>query len=302
MEKEEILIKYIDNLKHVSFKSENTCIAYKRDIEEFFSFLNENQIDFESMDLDTAISFVEFLSDKNLNRNSISRKISSVRSFSKYCLQFDYLSSNPFKFISQEKRSRELPTVLSVEEVKQLLSLDINSFIDLRDKMLYSFLYDTGCRISEALSLTLDNINLDKHYCIVLGKGNKPRKVYLTEEVCNLAKIYIDEKNKYQKCKKITDLKYFEKFFISISGKYLSISTVESIFEKQRVKFGWLKHFTPHVLRHTYATHMLDNGASIRIVQKLLGHSSISTTQIYTHVSQQKMREVYLNCHPHGRK
>lgn len=298
----DILNQYIVQIRDVNKKSENTIIAYKKDIETFLSFLDINSIDLHNICREDALSYIQYLTvNLKLGKRSISRHISSSRSFLKYCIKHDELQINVFKYISQKEGSRNIPAVLSVEEVERLLSIDDSSFEGLRNLMLYSFLYDTGCRISEALSLTVNDFSFTKLSILIKGKGNKDRLVFVTNETQELAKKYLFEKFKLQKEKKIIEKMVLDKFFVSISGKSLPISTVESIFYKQCEEFGWHKKFTPHTLRHSFATHLLDNGASLRMVQKLLGHSSLSTTQIYTHVSQKKMREVYLDSHPHGR-
>lgn len=302
MNNETVLEGYITQLRDLNKRSDNTIKAYRRDLESFVVFLNENSIELNLLTRDDALSYVEYLTnDLKLGKRSISRHISSARSFLKYCIKHDLSSNNVFKYISQKESSRKIPTVLSVDEVAQLLMIDESSFELLRNKLLYSFLYDTGCRISEALSLTLDEFPFNRFSITIKGKGNKERVVFITRETQTLAKKYLIQRLDIQRQHKIIKKEYLDKFFISISGKSLPISTVESIFYKQCEEFGWHKKFTPHTLRHTFATHLLDNGASLRMVQKLLGHSSLSTTQIYTHVSQKQMREVYLNSHPHGR-
>ncbi|MBK5199953.1 MAG: tyrosine-type recombinase/integrase [Spirochaetaceae bacterium] len=301
MENRELLNFYITVLRDISRKSENTIKAYKRDVKDFLSFIDKQNINLYDLNIDNAISYVEILTHKGLKPKSISRKISSIRSFLHYCKKREYVNKNVFKYISQKESSRDLPSFLSEEEVIQLLNIETHDFASLRNLMIYSFLYDTGCRISEALNLNEYDFPVNSLSLIVKGKGAKERKVFISEQTQTLAKEYLEEKKKLQIQKKITIIKDLDKFFISISGKSLPISTLESIFYKQCKEFGWQKKFTPHTLRHSFATHLLDNGASLRMVQELLGHSSLSTTQIYTHVSQKKMREVYLDAHPHGR-
>lgn len=302
MQIELIIDNYIKYLKNIRNMSEKTIISYQKDILEFNNFLIERDIDFYSMKQEVALEYVKFLNKKNLSKSTISRKISSQRGFIKYCRKHNILTNDIFSSISQRRGERKLPTFLSEEEIVALLSIEITDFNSLRNKVLYCLLYDTGMRISEALNLSIRDIDLNKNNFIIFGKGNKERIVFFTDRTKNLLKEYIDEKTKIQIERKIKEKSIRDKLFVTNLGKPLSISSVESIFDKQRVEFGWQKNFTPHVLRHTYATHLLNNGASIRMVQQMLGHSSLSTTQIYTHVSQKKMRDVYLKAHPHGRK
>ncbi len=302
MNLEELLNNYFLYLSDIRNMSEKTIISYKKDIVEFINFLKIREIDFFNMDQSVSTQFVKYLNKRNLEKSTISRKISSQRGFIKYCRKHKFINNDIFSNISLRKGERKLPTVLSVDEVYQLLTIDVKDFDTLRNRLLYSLLYDTGLRISEALNLDVRDINLNKNSFSVFGKGKKQRIVFYTDRTKQLLKEYIDIKNKSQIEKNISIKEDRDRLFVTNLGKHLSISSVESIFEKQRVKFGWQKNFTPHVLRHSYATHLLNNGASIRMVQQMLGHSSLSTTQIYTHVSQKKMRDVYLKSHPHGRK
>ncbi|MGD1820821.1 MAG: site-specific tyrosine recombinase/integron integrase [Pleomorphochaeta sp.] len=302
MNLEELLNNYFLYLSDIRNMSEKTIISYKKDIVEFINFLKIREIDFFNMDQSVSTQFVKYLNKRNLEKSTISRKISSQRGFIKYCRKHKFINNDIFSNISLRKGERKLPTVLSVDEVYQLLTIEVKDFDTLRNRLLYSLLYDTGLRISEALNLDVRDINLNKNSFSVFGKGKKQRIVFYTDRTKQLLKEYIDIKNELQIEKNISIKEDRDKLFVTNLGKHLSISSVESIFEKQRVEFGWQKNFTPHVLRHSYATHLLNNGASIRMVQQMLGHSSLSTTQIYTHVSQKKMRDVYLKSHPHGRK
>jgi site-specific recombinase XerD len=300
-ESKKICEEYLGVLTAVGSRSEHTINSYRIDILQYLDFLQRMQIDLGDVAESDVILFLKELEAKKLAKSTISRKVSALKGFSQFGRKHGYIQINPFSSLSMRGVVRPLPTILTVDEVYRLLSQPLNSFTQLRNVALFTMLYDTGCRISEVLSLTIQEVDVNKEGFVVLGKGGKMRKVYLTASCRQVEKRYIEAKIALQKRKKIDDKATIDTFFITDQGKQLSISTVESIFEEQRLAFGWQKNFTPHVLRHTFATHLLDNGASIRIVQEMLGHSSLSTTQIYTHVSQKKMREVYLNCHPHGR-
>lgn len=298
----ETIDNYIQYLKNIRNMSDLTLKSYEADILEFVSFLSQQEIDFLKMEQNTALQYIKYLKDRKLSKSTISRKISSQRGFIKYCRKHNLLDRDIFANISQRRGERKLPSILTEKEVVQLLTIEVTDFDSLRNKILYSLLYDTGLRISEALNLTVRDLDLNKNSFIISGKGKKERLVFYTDRTKLLLKNYIKVKNELQIDKNIVEKEVRDKLFVTNLGKPLSISSVGSIFDKQRIKFGWQKSFTPHVLRHSYATHLLNNGASIRMVQQLLGHSSLSTTQIYTHVSQKKMRDVYLKSHPHGRK
>ncbi|MCH3916415.1 MAG: tyrosine-type recombinase/integrase [Spirochaetia bacterium] len=297
-----LLGEYLDVLKAVGSRSPNTLEAYGNDIRQFLAFLADKQIDIAAVADGDAILYLGLLEGQHLSKRSIARKISCLRGFFTYCRKHGYTEHNPFSSVSTRGTGRPLPTVLTVEEVHRLLSQPTDTFPKLRNVLLFTMLYDTGCRIGELLPLNVRDVDLEADGFLVMGKGSKQRKVYLTDHCRELARYYLSQRSVLQRLKGIKGKSDLDIFFVSDKGKRLSISTVESIFEAQRLAFGWQKRFTPHVLRHTYATHLLDNGASIRVVQELLGHVSLSTTQIYTHVSQKKMREVYLDSHPHGRE
>ncbi len=302
MKAKEILNNYVKYLRDIRNMSERTIKSYELDINDFLLFLENNEIDFFKINQNISVEYIKALDKRHLSRSSISRKVSSQRGFIKYCRKHNFIEKDIFSNISLKRGERKLPTVLSVEEIYELLTIEVQDFNSMRNRLMYSLLYDTGLRISEAINLEVSDININKNSFKVLTKGNKQRIVFYTDRTKSLLKEYLNERLKVQS--KISSIKTEDKnkLFITNLGKHLSISTVEIIFERQRVIFGWQKNFTPHVLRHTYATHLLNNGASIRMVQQMLGHSSLSTTQIYTHVSQKKMRDVYLKSHPHGRK
>ncbi|MGH0053564.1 MAG: tyrosine-type recombinase/integrase, partial [Sphaerochaetaceae bacterium] len=231
--------------------------------------------------------------ENQYSETTMNRKISCVRSVYTVLCKRGVCTVNPFFLIATHRTQNHLPTVLSVKEVVQLLSQPYSDFSSTRAILLFTLLYDTGCRISEVLGITEGEIEWNERRIRVLGKGAKIRYVFFTKHCAQLMHIYLSLKHERFSCPFL---------FCSNKGKQLPMSTVGSMFATYRRRLGWQKQFTPHVLRHTYATHLLDNGADIRMVQELLGHASISTTQIYTHVSKERLAQVYETCHPHGRK
>ncbi len=231
--------------------------------------------------------------DKRYLKSTINRKVSAARSLYSHLLKQGLIKTHPFALAAVHRSENHLPTVLSVQEVVALFSLPVTDFASSRDQALFHLLYDTGCRISEILAVHTSEMEWDERRLRVMGKGRKERYVFFTEHTKSILKTYLTWKQQR-----------FDTPFLLCSnrGKQLPMSSVGSMFARYRRRLGWQKPFTPHVLRHTYATHLLDNGADIRLVQELLGHASISTTQIYTHVTQERLARVYAACHPHGRK
>lgn len=272
-----------------------TITAYGRDLDVFCLYLQERKTALVEVRMEDARQYVRYLvSTRKLSGSSVNRMISSCRSFYGHARQIGLVKDDPFALITVRKSENKLPSSLSVEQVVALLSFPSNDFPSLRDQVLFAVLYDTGCRISEALAIGEADLEFDRRRVRVLGKGEKMRYVFFTASTKALILRYLDAKHQqFPLCRHL---------LCSNRGNVLPMSTVGSIFSSYRRQLGWQVSFTPHVLRHTYATHLLDNGADIRMVQELLGHASISTTQIYAHVSRQRLAKVYESCHPHGRK
>ena len=291
----EALQAFLDYHRHVKGSSEHTLKAYASDMSKLLLFLQDHGCTLLEMASPDARLYVRYITtEKRYGEATVNRMLSSARSFYSYALRNDLVEVNPFSLISLKKTRSSLPSVLSAAEVAQLLSLSYEDFPSTRNMLLFTLLYDTGCRISEMLGVTEADVSNRERQIRVMGKGKKVRYVFFTERTQQLLDYYLSLKHSL--------FGYTGRLFCSDSGKQLPQSTVGSIFAKYRQTLGWQKSFTPHVLRHSYATHLLDNGADIRLVQELLGHASISTTQIYTHVSQKRLAKVYASAHPHGRK
>lgn len=292
---QEAVDAFLDYHKHIRGSSGHTLKAYASDMARLSLFLQGLGCSLLEMAPPDARLYVRYLTtEQPYSESTVNRMLSSARSFYSHALRNSLVEVNPFSLISLKKSRSSLPSVLTVGEVVQLLSLSYEDFPSTRNMLLFSMLYDTGCRISEALAITEEDVSAQKGEIRVVGKGKKVRYVFFTERTADLITYYLSLKHSlFGKTGRL---------FCSDSGKELPQSTVGSIFARYRQTLGWQKSFTPHVLRHSYATHLLDNGADIRLVQELLGHESISTTQIYTHVSQKRLAKVYSSCHPHGRK
>lgn len=298
MDNREYIDQFLEYSSLIRALSENTINAYREDLSALSEFAEKRDINFVDYTSEDAREYVRTLK-KNYKEKSILRHLTACRTFFEYLLRSSVISSNPFDGISLRRTEVRLPSVLTMEEVKELLSLPRTSFLEERDHTLFLFLYSTGARISEALSVDVSDIEWGERRIKIVGKGNKERYLFLSEIlIYNLKNDYLPRRNLYLEKKGKGDEKAL---FIGERGFRLPFSSAHIIFDVYRLRLGWQKEFTPHTLRHSFATHYLDRGADIRMVQELLGHESISTTQIYTHVSQSRLRNVYNETHPHAK-
>lgn len=292
---DELLIQaFLETERTVRGRSEHTLTSYGRDLRQFASYVQELGITLGEVQREDALMFIRHMhKGKRYQEATVNRKISCCRTFYASLVRKQVCTANPFALISVHRHESHLPTVLTVSEVASLLNLPWDDFPSARDQLVFSLLYDTGCRISELRSIKEEDIEKEVLRIRVMGKGKRMRYVFYTKRTHSLLSCYLSMKHER------FDTPYL---IVSNKGKQLPMSTIGSMFATYGRRLGWQKNFTPHVLRHTYATHLLDNGADIRLVQELLGHQSISTTQIYTHVSKERLARVYEACHPHGRK
>ena len=261
--------------------SENTEISYREDITNFLIYLGKNNIDYKFIDGQIIRDYLKYLDDAKLKNSTIARRISALRTFYNYLLNKNIVSTNLFNSIRNPKIERKLPNYLSYEELAKILdNIDISTKMGLRNRLLVEMFYATGCRVSEMINIKVSDINKSNNSIRIMGKGKKMRIVYFGE----YARYYLD------KYLSLIDTEYL---FTHESGDKLSIHDVEYIISDLVKNLALKTHVTPHTLRHTFATHLLNNGADIKTVQELLGHSSLNTTGIYTHVSNERIKEVY---------
>jgi len=296
----EFVLQYQQYLADFSGYSINTINSYGFDLAKLEAYCKRNEIAFTDFVFEDARKFVsELMATRQLKVSSLNRALSTYRSFFHHLEIERQVETNPFSRIEGYKKQRRLPSVLSKEEIDIVLNQEYCGYQQTLEILIFNFLYSTGCRLTEMIMVDLKDLEFEKGRILVNGKGSKQRFVFLDDR-CK--KIMLD----YFEIKKIrfSERNDFEKnaLFLNKSGKRLSQANVHSIFVKYKKKLAITKAFTPHVFRHSFATHLLDNDSGIRVVQELLGHSSISTTQIYTHVSSERTKRVYEKCHPHGRK
>lgn len=297
----EILDQFITYIKIANSGSDKTADAYYRDIKRFIDFLEQNDIhDFKEVDKNIVFEYIEVLrsgkiTNVKLNNNSFNRNLSALRSFYHYLNRFMNVENNPFMAFKSTKKAIKLPEFLTFDEIDSMINvLDEDNEDELRDKAIISLLYACGLRLSELTSLHLDNINFIDDYVIVTGKGNKQRLVPFYKECHDILVKYINTvRIKYQKSD--------DHVFLNKNGKALSNRYIQKIIDNIALKANINKNVHPHMIRHSFATHLLDNGADLRVVQELLGHENLSTTQIYTHVTIDKLKKVINDAHPRSK-
>lgn len=276
--------------------SQNTIISYKQDIKEYSEFLIENKYnDFSSSNEELIFMYFKKLVNNNKSENSILRQYSSLNKFHQWLEFNSQISKNPMTNMVSPKKGSHLPVALSMAEVEKLIEMpDTDKALGLRDRAILETLYATGLRVSELINLKLDDIHLEIGLIKTIGKGNKERLIPIGDMAIKWIEIYIKDVRKSQ-IEKYGSNKYL---FLNFRGKQLTRQSIWKMIKKYINSAGIKKDVTPHTLRHSFATHLLENGADLRIVQELLGHSDISTTQIYTHISKQRLRDVFEKSHP----
>ena len=275
---------YLEYLKKELNFSENTIDNYQLDLADFFSFVNKNSIDYLFINRNQAREYLKYLDSKNLKNSTIARRISCLRSFYNYLLLKGFTKQNLFNSIRNPKIERKLPNYLNYEEIEEILDhIDINSNEGLRNRLLIEMFYATGCRVSEMINVKIDDIDFTNRSIRIFGKGSKERIVYYGDYAAGYLDSYL--KTDYNKGSKY--------LFVNSNKEKLTIQEVEGIIKHIMGHLSIKTHVTPHTLRHTFATHLLNNGADIKTVQELLGHASLNTTGIYTHISSDRLKEIY---------
>lgn len=286
-------LKYIDLEKNYS---NYTLINYKDDLSFYLDFLNKENIDVLDSDYKVIRNYLSYMYNKKYSSKTISRHISSLRSFYKYMIKENYIVKNPMTLISNPKQESKLPHFLYYNELETILNIpDKSTPLGQRDSVILELLYSTGIRVSELVNIKLKDINLSTRKIRILGKGNKERIVLYGEYLKNLLDIYLND-GREELVKNNQEYLVLNKNGSGLTTRGVRV-IIDNILKKGEIDF----HISPHVLRHTFATHMLDSGADLKSVQELLGHENLSTTQIYTHVSNERLRKVYLSTHPRAK-
>lgn len=284
-----ILSDYIIELKTVKQRDKDTTVnSYSEDIYKYLEYMQDKKID-SALDItyDNLIEYLKYLDNNNYEVSSVARKIVSIKSFHKYLSEIYNISDISIK-INPPRFYRKLPNILTIEEVDNLLDIKLNTAFDYRNKAILELMYSSGLRVSELISLELNDIDLTNNYVRCFGKGSKERIVPIGEYASGYLSIYINEYRDSMK-----KGYYTEKIFLNNHGKEMTRQGLFKIIKKMAKDKGIDKNISPHMLRHSFATHLLNNGADLRTIQEMLGHSSISTTQIYTNVTNDILKENY---------
>ena len=289
-----LVFDYLDFLKNIKGLSENTAKAYQRDLSKFSKFLESIAIDcLEHITEEICSAWVADLFQNNVSARSIQRHISSAKGFFVYMKKISLVQSSPFELINSPKFPNRLPNVLSPEEVSKLLNFKPINIQDKRDLAIIELIYSSGLRVSEAVNSNLSDFEDNNNFLRVIGKGSKTRLVPVGRFAQNAIKIWIKERKKI--------LTIDDALFVNLRGGRISTRSIQERLKNIALMQG-LPPVNPHMLRHSFATHLLESSGDLRSIQELLGHSSLSTTQIYTRLDYQHLIKVYENSHPRAHK
>jgi integrase/recombinase XerC len=291
------LEEYINYISQVRSFSERTVSAYRRDLEHFAAYCVNHGFDIEKAAPEEVRGFIADLTAERSASVSVNRSLSSIRGFYRWLVRFGFRIDDPSYTLKNLKTPKTLPAFLWEGEMADFSELPEKAGIlwPERDKALILTMYSGGLRISETVSLSLKNMDKDLMGARIIGKGNKERRVFFSDEARDALSVYISVRKERIKAEKPTD-----RLFISRKGSPISVPGVRWIISKYAERSAFDKNIHPHSLRHSFATHLVNSGCDIRVVQELLGHANISTTQRYTHTDMERLRKVYHNAQPHG--
>jgi integrase/recombinase XerC len=286
--------EYIVFISQVKNLSENTSKSYERDLKKLHLFLSDLNIsEYSQISAETCSAWVGSLYSQNNNPKSIQRHLSSAKGFFRFLKKNNLIESSPFELISAPKSSSTLPEVLSPEDVEQLLNFKPTNMIEIRDMAIVELMYSSGLRVSETANINISDFEENKTFLRVLGKGSKTRLVPMGRFAINAINNWLMEREKI--------LNNTDALFLNSKGTRLTVRSIQLRLKKMAVKQG-LPPIHPHMLRHSFATHMLESSGDLRTIQELLGHSSLSTTQIYTKLDYQHLAKIYDQAHPRAKK
>ena len=273
--------------------SENTIKAYNNDLKKFKNFFKNKDIN--KINENSIREYLKYLNKENNDTRTISHNISTLRSFYKFLLIEKILKNNPMEYIELPKTKKTLPKTLSIEEIDKLLDINLTDSFSYRNKAMLELMYSSGLRVSELINVKIHDIDVSNCIIRIMGKGSKERIVPLGDYAIKYIELYLKEHREKLIKRELNDY-----LFLNNHGKKMTrqgfFKILKGIAREKNIK----TEFSPHTLRHSFATHLLNGGADLRSIQEMLGHSDISTTQIYTHVSKEKLKENYNNFHPHA--
>ena len=296
MEKE--INNFIEYLKYQRNYSDFTCNNYKKDLNEYNSFILNNKINYKNMDYNDAKEYVIYLNKKNDAKSTISRKLSSLRTFYKYLVLNNKVKSNPFLLVSSPKKEKRIPKFINYNNMEEILNVpNIKTKEGQRERVILEVLYASGVRVSELVNIKLKDIDFSNKNILIFGKGSKERLVSFGDYALEYINLYLKEGRNL-----LLDGVKSDYLIVGKKSEKLTTRRVEQIIDDIIKRTSIKLNITHHMFRHTFATHLLDNGCDLLVVQELLGHASLSSTEIYTHVSNEHLREVYLKCHPRNKR
>ncbi len=286
---------YLKYLKYQKNYSQETIDSYEEDLVEFFDFLESENLELLTVEYDDVRFFLMGLDKKHNKASTVSRKLSSLRGFYKFLINKEYIKNNPFSLIKSPKKEKKLPRFFYYNELEEMFnSIDITTPLGQRNRLILEVLYASGVRVSELVNIKLKDINGEE--IKVLGKGNKERITRIGDYAREILDLYLDEGYK-ELNKKNSDY-----LFLNNNGNKLTTRGIRYILDEIIKNTNVKKKISPHMLRHSFATHLLNEGCDILSVQELLGHESLSATAIYTHVTTDRLKDVYFKTHPRARK
>jgi len=295
----ELTDEFLLYLSAIRNLSENTISSYRNELSQLQQFLTPD-LDVKSITKENLFLCIGQLSRQKKSAATVNQFVAATRTLFAYALKYKYIENNPALELKTVKLPKKIPNFMTQPEVTKLCDQPVvNELLwQTRDRAIFTMLYSSGCRISELINLSLDDFMDNFHSAIVTGKGNKQRKVFFEEESRKALGAYLKDRRKVILENQIAEPT--KKLFINQKGMPLSNGGLRYILNRYTGAEGTNRHVNPHAFRHTFATTMLNNGADVRMVQEMLGHSSISTTQRYTHVTTEKLIEIYNKAHPHG--
>ena len=293
--------EFLDHLLTVRNYSPKTVASYQEDIDLFCEYIFKEGTLMEDVDIISIRNFLTEELARGVSKRSCKRRLSSLRHFYKYMVNVGYINNNPFIFVDAPKTETKYPHTLYKEQIQEMFkrNLERTDALKNRDQAILYLLYYSGMRAAELVSLDVQSISLKERVVRVLGKGNKERIIPFTSDCQKVVKAYIDNERKelLRKSKELTPA-----LFLNAKGERLTTRGLEYILDSIEEKTGLFVGLHPHILRHSFATHLLENGADLRVIQELLGHESINATQVYTHVTEEAMKETYENAFPRAKK
>ena len=289
--------EFLNNLKYQRNYSDYTILSYKEDLNIYEEFLNKEILDFKKVKYNDIRMYLRYLKEeKNEKNSSICRNLSALRTFYNYLITKEITESNPFIYLNGPKKEKRLPRYFEYNELEELFKVpDLKDSFGQRNRLILEMLYATGMRVGELVSIKVKDINIEEGTILILGKGNKERITHFGEYAKDILLLYLEDG--YKKRNK-NNLEYL---FINNKATKLTERGVRDILNNIIKETDLSKHISPHMLRHTFATHLLNEGCDILSVQKLLGHESISATGIYTHVTTEHLKNVYYNSFPRAK-